>query len=57
MYRRLRVPWFRPGESQTVALAAVDIMGELLGWDGPRRDHELRTLRDRLRDDLVFSAA
>lgn len=57
VYRRLRVPWFRPGESQTVALAAVDIMAELLGWDGARKDQELRTLRDRLRDDLVFSAA
>jgi len=57
VYRRLRVPWFRPGESQTVALGAVDIMAELLGWDGARKDHELRTLRDRLRDDLVFSAA
>jgi glycerol-3-phosphate dehydrogenase len=57
VYRRLRVPWFRPGESQAVALGALEIMAELLGWDGARKDRELRTLRDRLRDDLVFSAA
>ncbi|MEM8769735.1 MAG: FAD-dependent oxidoreductase, partial [Pseudomonadota bacterium] len=57
VYRRLRVPWFRPGESQTVALAALELMGDSLGWDGRRRDEELRTVRDRLRDDLAFSAA
>jgi glycerol-3-phosphate dehydrogenase len=55
VYRRLRVPWFRPAESQTVALAAADIMAGLLGWDGSRTDMELRSLRDRLRDDLSFS--
>lgn len=55
VYRRLRVPWFRPGESQNVALATVDIMGDLLAWDGPRKDSELRSVRDRLREDLSFS--
>lgn len=54
VYRRLRVPWFRPGESQTVALAAADIMAEMLEWDGQRTDMELRTVRDRLREDLRF---
>jgi glycerol-3-phosphate dehydrogenase len=57
VYRRLRVPWFRPGESQTVALAAADIMGRMLGWEGHMMDSELRTVRDRLRDDLLFPAA
>jgi len=56
VYRRLRVPWFRPGESQNVALAAADIMARLLDWDGPRLDSELRTVRDRLRADLTFTA-
>jgi hypothetical protein len=51
------VPWFRPGESQTVALAAADIMGRMLGWEGHMMDSELRTVRDRLRDDLLFPAA
>ncbi len=54
VYRRLRVPWFRPGESQNVALAAADIMAEMLGWDGQHTDMELRTVRDRLREDLRF---
>jgi glycerol-3-phosphate dehydrogenase len=54
VYRRLRVPWFRPGESQTVALAAADIMAQMLEWDGQRTDMELRTVRDRLREDLRF---
>ena len=57
VYRRLRVPWFRPGESQTVALAAAEIMGGMLGWEGHVMDSELRTVRDRLRDDLIFTAA
>lgn len=57
VYRRLRVPWFRPGEAQTVALAAAEIMAELLGWDPRRKEEELATVRTRLRDDLVFSAA
>ncbi|TNF84237.1 MAG: glycerol-3-phosphate dehydrogenase/oxidase [Gammaproteobacteria bacterium] len=57
VYRRLRVPWFRPGESQSVALAAADIMAEMLGWDGQTTDTELRTVRDRLREDLHFPAA
>jgi glycerol-3-phosphate dehydrogenase len=57
VYRRLRVPWFRPGESQNVALAAVDIMGRMLDWDGPRMDSELRIVRDRLREDLTFPSA
>ncbi len=57
VYRRLRVPWFRPGESQNVALAAADIMAEMLGWDGPRTDSQLRTVRDRLKEDLRFPAA
>jgi len=56
VYRRLRVPWFRPGESQAVALAAAEIMSEILGWEGSRVDSELRTLRDRLRDDLTFAS-
>jgi glycerol-3-phosphate dehydrogenase len=55
VYRRLRVPWFRPGESQNVALAAGDIMAEMLGWDGQQLDMELRTVRDRLREDLRFA--
>ena len=55
VYRRLRVPWFRPGESQNVALAAGDIMAELLGWEGQQLDRELRTVRDRLREDLRFA--
>lgn len=57
VYRRLRVPWFRPGESQNVALAAADIMAEMLGWTGQQTDMELRTVRDRLREDLHFSRA
>lgn len=56
VYRRLRVPWFRPGESQNVALAAAGIMADMLGWDGRQTDAELRTVRDRLRDDLTFGA-
>ncbi len=55
VYRRLRVPWFRPGESQNVALAAADIMSAMLGWDGQRTDMELRTVRDRLQEDLRFA--
>jgi glycerol-3-phosphate dehydrogenase len=55
VYRRLRVPWFRPGESHTVALAAAEIMADLLGWDGTKTDFELRSLRDRLHSDLAFS--
>lgn len=54
VYRRLRVPWFRPGESQNVALAAAEIMASMLDWDGARQDSELRMIRDRLRDDLSF---
>lgn len=57
VYRRLRVPWFRPGESQNVALAAAGIMAGLLDWDGARQDSELRIVRDRLRDDLTFPSA
>jgi hypothetical protein len=51
------VPWFRPGESQTVALAAADIMARMLDWDGSRTDSELRIVRDRLREDLTFPSA
>lgn len=54
VYRRLRVPWFRPGESQAVAMGAADIMAECLAWDGARLDAELRSVRDRLREDLTF---
>ncbi len=57
VYRRLRVPWFRPGEARNVALAAADIMAGLLGWNDERVDRELRALRDRLRDDLAFPEA
>ena len=56
VYRRLRVPWFRPREAQAVAFAAAEIMASLLDWDGPKMDSELRSLRDRLRDDLSFTA-
>jgi glycerol-3-phosphate dehydrogenase len=55
VYRRLRVPWFRPGETQTVAMAAADLMGEMLDWSGERKDAELRAVRDRVRDDLGFA--
>jgi glycerol-3-phosphate dehydrogenase len=56
VYRRLRVPWFRPSESQTVALAAAEIMAGCLDWDYETTDSELRALRDRLAEDLTFSA-
>jgi glycerol-3-phosphate dehydrogenase len=54
VYRRLRIPWFRPSQSQKVAIAAASIMAELLGWDGGRLDEELRKVRDRLQADLQF---
>jgi glycerol-3-phosphate dehydrogenase len=56
VYRRLRVPWFRPRESQAVAMGSAEIMAGLLGWDGAQLDAELRATRDRLRDDLSFTA-
>lgn len=54
VYRRLRIPGFRPSQSQQVAVAAASIMAELLGWNGDRLDEELRKVRDRLQADLYF---
>ena len=54
VYRRLRVPWFRPHESSSVAFAAAELMTSMLGWDGARMDAELRAVRDRIQADLSF---
>jgi glycerol-3-phosphate dehydrogenase len=54
VYRRLRIPWFRPEETAQVAAAAADVLAAEFGWTPARRDCELHALHDRLRADLAF---
>lgn len=54
VYRRLRIPWFRPEESMPVANAAADALTSALGWSSQRRECELQALAERLRADLAF---
>ena len=54
VYRRLRVPWFRPEETETVAVAAADLLAAHFSWSAQHRDCELGALRSRVSSDLSF---
>ncbi|MEZ5549405.1 MAG: glycerol-3-phosphate dehydrogenase/oxidase [Pseudomonadales bacterium] len=56
MYRRLRLPWFRPAETATVAAAAGTIMAGLLGWDAAELSRQRLAFEERERQDLSFKA-
>ena len=57
VYRRLRIPWFRPEETLQVAVAAADVLSADFGWTDDRRSCELDALRDRLDADLAFRSS
>jgi glycerol-3-phosphate dehydrogenase len=54
VYRRLRIPWFQPEDTEAAAVAAARIMSRKLCWSAQREQEELRTLAVRLSRDLTF---
>jgi glycerol-3-phosphate dehydrogenase len=54
VYRRLRIPWFRPEETEPVAVAAADLLATQFNWSAQHRECELSALRSRVRSDLSF---
>jgi len=54
VYRRLRIPWFRPEESETVAMAAAAVMAQRSAWTPAQQAQEMAELRARLQHDLSF---
>lgn len=54
VYRRLRIPWFRPAESQAVSVAAARLLRQSLHWSEAQERAELHALEQRLRADLAF---
>lgn len=54
IYRRMRIPWFRPEESEVIASAAVRLMADQLSWTPQHEAEEMASLRQRLQHDLSF---
>jgi glycerol-3-phosphate dehydrogenase len=57
VYRRLRIPWFRPEETADVAAAAARILAAEFNWTSARCDCELRALQERVNADLAFRSS
>jgi len=55
VYRRLRVPWFHPEDTEAVAIAAAGRMARHFDWPASRQQQELNALASRLSRDLTFS--
>ncbi len=55
VYRRLRVPWFRPEDAEAVAVAAAQRLARRGCWSDTRQREALDALASRLRGDLAFS--
>jgi glycerol-3-phosphate dehydrogenase len=56
VYRRLRIPWFHPEDTEAVGIAAASVLASRFDWSPARRQQELDALVTRLRRDLTFSA-
>lgn len=54
MYRRLRLPWFRPAETSQVSAVAGPMMARMLGWDSAQLARQTQAFEERERQDLVF---
>lgn len=57
VYRRLRIPWFRPEETAVVAAAAVDRLTTEFSWSPAERQRNLDELLGRVGADLAFREA
>jgi len=57
VYRRLRIPWFRPEETAAVAAAAVDMLAAEFSWSPAARQQNLDELLGRVGADLAFREA
>ncbi|MEQ8484185.1 MAG: glycerol-3-phosphate dehydrogenase/oxidase [Pseudomonadales bacterium] len=54
VYRRLRAPWFLPGETPALLEPAADLLAGRLGWSDAERQRQLDAVRRRLADELAF---
>lgn len=54
VYRRLRIPWFRPAETQVVSVAAARLLRQSLQWSEAQERSEIDALERRLQADLAF---
>lgn len=55
LYRRTRAALYEPAASRALLAPLAERMGELLGWDPPRREREVERAERRLAADLGFA--